>query len=279
MSLTYGFCLDDITSTYDSAQFADAFHALVGDGITPHGARFALTINGFSATLASGFALAAGRWVKSDEPLSLSLPASGNRDDRTDALAVRVDYEARKTALEVLVDVDAAAIRADPSLVRGYAGYSLALYFIHVRRGATTLSPEDVTDMRADEKLCGDIKPLSVLSKNILYIYNFLISGIDLEVARLIGLSNQAIEKGDAAIARLNEEITASGGVPLIGELMVARTPPAPEREWLVCDGSVVPQAYPVLSALLGGDLPDILAPAEKFQTYIYGGRPEGGDG
>lgn len=278
MSLTYGFCLDDITSTYDSAQFADAFHALLGDGITPQGARFALTINGFTATLASGYALAAGRWVHSDEPLALALNPSGNNDDRTDALVVRVDYEARKAVLEVLVDVDAAAIRADPSLLRNGAEYSRVLYFLRVRRGTTALSPEDVTDMRADENLCGTITPLSALSKSVLYIYNFLVSGIDQEVARLIGLSNQAIQKADAAIDRINREIQASGGSPHIGELMVSRVVPTPENEWLLCTGEAVPPQYPKLSELLGGTLPEIAAQIERFQIYIYGGKPEEGE-
>lgn len=274
MSLTYGFCLGDVASTNDSAQFADAFHALVGDGITPQGARFSLTINGFTATLASGYALAAGRWVKSDEPLALALNPSGNNDDRTDALVVRVDYEERKAALEVLVGVDAAAIRANPSLLRNTAWYSTVLYFIRVRRGVTSLLPDDVTDMRADESLCGTITPLSVLSKSILYIYNFLVSGIDQEVARLIGLSNQAMEKADAAIERITTGIQASGGVPLVGELMVSRVPPPPENEWLLCGGGAVPEQYPELSAVLSGTLPNIPALVDGFQTYIYGGMP-----
>ena len=85
MSLTYGFCLGEISSLYDSAQFADAFHAVIGDGITPHGYQMAAAVNGFTVTIGTGYAFSAGRWLLNDEPLSLTVNGSGDHDDRTDA--------------------------------------------------------------------------------------------------------------------------------------------------------------------------------------------------
>lgn len=274
MSLTYGFCLGDMDTEYDSAQFSGAFHALFGDGITPYGARFALTIGGFTATLASGFALAAGRWVENQDPLSLSVPLSGNNSDRTDVLAVRVDCAARKAALEVLVDVDADAVRADPSLLRGGDGYSLALYFIRVRRGAASLSMEDVTDLRDDAGLCGSLRPLAETAESVLTVYRFFTEGIDREAARLIRLSNQIIGKAEAAVKRLESDIQAAGGAAAVGELMTSIQRPVPEREWLLCNGGAVPSGYPELSALLGGRLPNAPALDGRFKTYIYAGTP-----
>lgn len=274
MSLTYGFCLGDIDTEYNSAQFADAFHALFGDGITPYGAQFSLTIGGFTATLASGYALAAGRWVKNDDPLPLSIPPSGNNADRTDALVARVDYEARKASLEVLVDVDAAAIRADPSLLRGKDEYSCVLYLIRVRRGSTSLSVEDVTDLREDGSLCGKLTPLENVAESVLRVYRFFTEGLDAEAARLIGMSEQVIGKADAAVSKLESDIQATGSAPSIGELTTAIQHPTPEMEWLLCDGKAVPAAYPELSVLLGGTLPDIARMSGLFDTYIYGGEP-----
>lgn len=274
MSLTYGFFLGDIDTEYDSAQFSNAFHAVFGSGITPYGTKFSVTLNGFSATLSSGYALAAGRWVENDEPFTLPVKLPDLYDDRTDALVVRADYNARKASVEALVNVDAAAIRADPSVLRNSREYSLLLYFIRVRRGASSLSPDDIVDLRSDEDLCGSITPMSDISGSVLYIYQFLTSGIDEEVARLIGLIDQSAQKADAAIKQLDAAAIAAGGAPETGELTTCITPPGPGSNWLLCDGSAVPAAYPELSELLDGTLPSITQEDARFKTYIFGGAP-----
>jgi len=269
MSLTYGFALGGLTTSKD---FSDALHSVTGDGITLDGGRFGLTVNGFTATLASGYALAAGRWVQNDEPLAMSIQISGNTEDRTDALVARVDHVARTAALEVLIDIDPDAIQADPALLRNDDTYSVLLYFIRVRRGVTSLTPGDVTDLREDGALCGRVVPLSAIAGDVLRVYNFLLSGIDSEVARLIGMSEQVVQKADTAIAELDQAIQQAGGTAGIGELLTSRKPPAPGNEWLLCNGGAVPAEYPALSTMLNGTLPDI--PGERYQTYIYGGAP-----
>lgn len=256
MSLTYGFALQD---TDNSADFSNAMQAVFGGGITLEGGQFAISANGFKMTLSSGYALAAGRWVKNDEPLTLNIGASGNNNDRTDAIAVRVDYEERKATVEVLVDVNPADMITGNGL--------LPMYLIRIRRGVTSLTPDDVTDVRGDR-----IIPLSAISEKVLYIYNFLLSGIDTEVARIVSLSNHIADKADTAIAELDEAIQKAGGTAEIGELLTSRKPPAPETEWLLCDGGSVPAEYPALSEMVDGTLPDI--PGERYKTYIYGGTP-----
>lgn len=269
MSLTYGFCLDADTTMYNSAQFSDAFHAVAGDGVTLQGTQLEATINGFAVTVGSGYALSAGRWLENDEPLTIPIGPSSNNDDRTDALVVRVDYTTRKASLEVLVNVDVLKL---PGELRNTAEYSIILYLIHIRRGATTLTPEDVVDLRSDSDMCGDVLPLSAIAGDVLYIYQFLTSGIDQEVARILGLSQALVAKGNAAIARLDKEIEVLGGKPEIGELLTARNNPTPEAEWLLCNGAAVPAGYPALSALLGGTLPEISTAADRYKTYIYAG-------
>lgn len=273
MSLSYGFALRPAD---DSAAFADALHAVTGDGITQQGGRFALTINGFTATLSSGYALAAGRWLQNDEPLPLTIGPSGNTKDRTDALVVLVDYEARNASLSVLPDVDPEEIRASPALLREDGRYCLLLYFIRVRRGVTSLSLEDVTDLRGEERLCGYTAPLSEIAGKVLYLYDFLTSGIDREVARLLAMSEQVVQKGDAAIVALDAAIQQAGGGPKIGDLMTARRHPEPAAEWLLCDGSRVPEAYPALDAMLGGTLPNLSQAEDRYRSYLYGGTPVG---
>ena len=267
MALTCGFALK---ATDNSEEFSRALQTIAGDGVTLQGGRFNLTVNGFTATLSSGYALAAGRWVESDEPLAMHINAAGNNEDRVDALVARVDYGERKAALEVLVDVDSAAIRADPSLLRNDEQYAIFLYFIRVRRGATSLTPDDVTDLREDGRLCGRVAPLSAIAGDVLRVHSFLTGGIDREVAQLIGLSDQVAAKADAAIVELEKAIQRAGGGAEIGELLTSRHPP-PGEGWIQCTGSTVPEEYPALSEMLGGVLPNI--PGDRYKTYIFGGR------
>lgn len=271
MSLSYGFCLDELSSMYDSAHVSDAFHAVAGNGITPSGARMSVTVSGFTVTVGSGYALAAGRWLDNDEPLAMTVEASGDNEDRTDALVVRVDYVARKAVLEVLANVDPDKLSDE---LRSGKEYSVILYLIRVRRGSTSLTPDDVTDLRADPGLCGTVIPLSAVAGDVLYVYQFLTSGIDAEVSRLIDLSNTVIAKADVAIAELDAAIQKAGGGAEVGELMISRRPPS-ESGWLLCDGRAVPAEYPALSALLDGRLPNLSTANSRYATYIYAGKTE----
>lgn len=274
MSLSYGFCLGELGTKHDSEQFSSAFHALVGDGITDFGSRFSLTVNGFTATAASGYAYIAGRWLKNEEPIAIVLRPSGNNEDRVDALVVEVDYTERKAALRVISDVEPSEL---PHALRTDNSYSIVLDLIRVPRGATSLVPEYVTDTREDKALCGVISPLSSMSADVLYIYEFLTSGIDEELNQLINLSNHYIQRANVEIEKLDNQILKLGGKAQIGELMTSITAPSPPDEWLLCDGTAVPELYPDLVEMLNGSLPNIPAIDQRFKTYIYGGRPEGG--
>lgn len=270
MSLTYGFALN---ASDNSADFSGALNAVTGDGVAPRGGRLSAAVNGFTVTLSSGCAYAAGRYLESDEPYTMTIAPPQNNDDRVDALTVRVDYEARKAALEVMADIDPAEIRANPAVMRDSGQYAVFLYFIRVRRGATSLTPDDVTDVRGESELCGKVVPLSDIAGGVIYIYQFLNGGIDAEVARLIGLSDAVIAKASAAILELDAAIKRAGGSPEIGELMTAHHAPAGSG-WLLCNGSAVPAAYPALSTLLSGELPNISKAGDRYKTYIFGGAP-----
>lgn len=270
MALSYGFALQP---SDNSADFSNALHSITGDGVAKQGGRFAFSVNGFTIALSSGYAYAAGRYLENDELHTMTIGPPSNSKDRVDALAVRVDYEARKAALEAIADVDPAEIQANPAVMRDDGQYVVFLYFIRVRRGGTSLTPDDVTDVRSETGLCEKVVPLSDIAGDVIYIYQFLDGGIDAEVARLIGLSNAVIARANAAILELDAAIKRAGGNTEIGELMTARRSPAGSG-WLLCDGSAVPAAYPVLSALLSGKLPDISGAGDRYKTYIFGGEP-----
>lgn len=268
MSLTYGFALN---ASDNSADFSGALNAVTGDGITTQGGKLAAAVNGFNINLSSGYALAAGRYLQNDETHTIEVGPPLNSKDRVDALTVCVDYEARKAELKVLEDVNIAKIRADPSIIRNEDQYCIILYLISVKRGATSLTTSDITDLRADKDLCGSVVPLPDIAGDVIYIYNFLNGGIDAEVSRLIGLSNAVIAKADAAIADLDSAIKAAGGGANIGDLFTGINAPS-ESGWLLCNGGAVPAGYTALSALLDGTLPDISKETDRYKTYIFGG-------
>lgn len=264
MGLSYGFALYPLDN---SADFSDALHSVTGDGITRQGSRFAAAINGITVTLSSGYALAKGRWLENDDTYTLMLSPSSNTKDRYDAVAVRVDYEARKASLEILEDVDPAAL--DITDFRSETEYNLLLYLIHVKRGATTLSPDNITDLRANKEMCGYITPLSSVSGKVLYVYDFLDSGIDRELARILMEGELVIDKATAAITRLDAAIGQKRGTA-IGDLQTCLS--RPSAEWLLCDGDDVPAQYPALSAMLDGVLPAISNPWDRYKTFIFAG-------
>lgn len=276
MALTYGFAL---RPTDNSADFADALHAVTGDGVAQYGGRFATTVNGFSVTVSTGYAFAGGRWLLNDEPRRLTIPPPTNSGDRTDAIAARVDYDGRVMSLEVVSDVDVAGIREDPTIIRNGTEYCIFLYLVRVKRGATSLTPDDITDVRADETLCGSVVPYSSVAGGVNRAYQFIASWIDKEVQRLIEMSQSLCDKADEDIADLDEVLQKAGGTAEIGELLTCRKAPRDSVAWVLCDGGDVPAEYPALSELLGGKLPALSAATDRYRTYIYGGAPSLLDG
>ena len=275
MSLNYGLCLGETEREYTSAEFSDAMHALFGDGICQYGERFGLTVGGFDLNVTAGYAVAAGRYVKNNNKFTVTLGQSSNRKDRCDALAVRVDYAARRAALEVVEDVEPEAVRQNPVILRNENEYCVILYFIRVRRGATTLSPGDVEDVREDGSLCGRIVPLAEASKNVLYIYRYLTEGIDEKAAHLMSETERILQKGDNAIAYIDALLEDKGITPVIGELRTAVDWPLPYDEWLLCDGGEVDPDFKTLTALIGSHTPVIVNMDTRLKTFIYAGKAE----
>ena len=278
MGLSYGFCLDDISTLYHSQQFAEAFFNFIGNGICEKGSQFAIKVNGFTVEISSGYAFVNGRWLESDSNYYLTIPPAGNIDNRRDAMAFTVDYDARKVKMEVLVGVDYDKLLADIATIRNEKSYSIVPYLIQVNRGATSLGAENIIDMRDNPDVCGKIMPLSEISKMVLEVYRFLTSGIDDEMKRLLRLSQMEISRADREMVRLDTAIQEAGGTA-VGDLITAPKPPQPENEWLLCDGSTIDyDKYPALWDMVRGKLPDIQQTGRRFNTYIYAGTGNSGD-
>lgn len=276
MSLDYGLCLGAEDREYTAEEFCSALHAVFGDGICKYGAGFGLTLGGFDLNISTGYAAAAGRYVKNTDTFTATLGPSSNTEDRYDALAVRVDYPGRRAALDVIQNVDPDAIRADPVLVRNSTEYCVILYFIHVRRGATTLSPNDVEDVRSDGGLCGNVVPLAEASGNVLYIYRYLTEGIDEKAGQLMQDSERILQKAADAVERIDAILEDKGITPVIGEVRTAVEKPLPDDEWLLCSSGTVPPEHIGLMIVIGGTLPDIQMQDGRVKAYMYAGNSSG---
>lgn len=277
MSLSCGFGLGKEDTEYTSAQFSDAMSAFTGNGITTYGKQFSLTVNGFTATINTGYSLISGRYIENDESRPLSIPLPSNYGDRTDAIVLSVNYEEREISVEVISGVDELAVRQDPSILRQNGKYCCVLYFIHIRRGSTSIDTKDIVDVRGDKKLCGWIYPLSMLTKRILHVYRYATTGVDEDLNRVVNAANQLVVRSDQAISAVQEQIKNLSAGYEIGELMSLRGTPEPANEWLLCDGSAVPEEFGELNIALKGNLPNISRATDRYRTYIYGGTPNTG--
>lgn len=268
MALSYGFCLDAPETTYTSEDFAEAFHAVFGSGVCISGSQFAISsVSDFTVSIGTGYALCRGRWLESDEVEILTFQPAGNYEDRYDAVAIRADYGTRKVYLEVLSDID------PDNPPRNSDEYTIYLYLVRIARGETVLEESNFTDVRGNADLCGYITPLSVIANDAEYVYRFLDSGIDQEVARLLGLSQAVVDKAADAIGEINEKISLTKGTS-IGDITLTLSRPVPNNEYLLCDGSVIPDEYPALSAMMAGLLPQLSYEDDRYQYWIYAGAP-----
>lgn len=275
MALNYGICLGEESREYTSDEFCKAIQAVFGDGICKYGSEFEMTPAGFGFNVSTGYALGAGRFLKNNGKFSATPTPSSNVNDRYDALAMRVDYTERHATLCVLEGIDAEAVKKDPAIVRNALEYCLVLYLIHIRRGTTTISPNDVEDVRDNSDLCGRIISLREASGDILYIYKYLTEGIDAKAEYLMDESKRILQKGDTAISRIQSILVEKGVAPVVGELRTATSWPPPEDQWLLCNGAAVGSEYKELIAIIGSKTPNIVESDNRLDTYIYGGKPQ----
>lgn len=273
MSLSYGFCLGSDATEYTSSDFCDAFQNISGDGVVNQGKRFSVSTNGFALNVGTGFAFADGHYLINNEPVQLRVKTPDKNNDRTDALVVCVDYTQRKAYLEILSGVNEEEITANPSSLRNDDTYSIVLYFIRVRRGATYIDTSDIVDARSGKELCGTVYQLSALTDGTLRVYNYFQFAFDEEVEKLNDYVENIASATDAATDALEQKIINLGTSNTIGTLETARTRPLPVGEWLLCDGSKIQRGYWELSEMVNGHLPDISKPGDRYSTWIYAGE------
>ncbi len=257
MALKYGVALGSSSAMDSADDLSAAMWRLTGDGVCARGSKFESSVEGRTLTLGSGYGLAAGRWVESDAPLELEVSPGWSHRDRQDIVAIEADIKERRARLVVLEGVDPEHLPDEP--------YTVPLYLLHIKRGATNLLSGDVTDLREY------VPTLASLTKDGLRAYKFTNGGIDLQVDNILAYGEQVVKKAEKAVSDLSGYIEQSGVGPGIGELSTGLN--SPGIGWLLCDGGYIPAAYRELRAVLGNYLPNITHEDNRFSTWVYGGE------
>ena len=257
MALKYGVALGPSSAVDSAGDLSAAMWRLTGDGVCAQGSKFESSVDGMALTLGSGYGLAAGRWVESDAPLELEVSPGWSHRDRQDVAAIETDIKERRARLVVLEGVDPEHLPEEP--------YTVPLYLLHIKRGATNLLPGDFTDLRKY------VPTLASLTKDGLRAYEFTNGGIDLKVDKILAYGEQVVKKAEEAVSDLSAYIEQSGVGPGIGDLSTGRNRPG--AGWLLCNGGYIPPAYQELRAVLGNYLPNITHEDGRFSTWVYGGE------
>lgn len=138
---------------YDADQMSTYFEGLISDGVYENvGDKFLVTAaSGLSVSVGSGRAIVRSHWIKNSEDASLSLDAADIQNPRIDAIALRLDAEARTVSLVVKKGTPAAT-PVIPAITRTETVYELYIASVLIERNASAVS--SITDLRPSS-YCG----------------------------------------------------------------------------------------------------------------------------
>lgn len=150
MAVTYGF-FNSVNGDrkYDADQMSEFYNGIVTEGVFQHiDNGLAVTAGtGMTVTVATGRAIIQNKWVKNDAILTLDVGAASSVAERVDAVVIRFNSANRNVSI-VVKEGGADA----PDMTRSGGIYEMALAYINIQPGATTVS---VVDKRSDSSVCG----------------------------------------------------------------------------------------------------------------------------
>ena len=158
---TYG----DWDRKYLAEQFARYFSKLVSNGVmndTPNQLKVSVA-GGMKVSVSIGLSFMNGFWCYNDEPLELSVPLNETPSTRYDSVRVRWNATLRKVEIIYITD--------NITNVRNDLYYDLQLAQVKIDPAVSSITDDDITDVRGNEELCGliniakasDIGDLSLL--------------------------------------------------------------------------------------------------------------------
>ena len=159
MAITYGFFNSvDGDRTYNAEDMSSYFEGLVSDGVyaSVDDALIVLAAgSGLGITVGTGRAIVKMHWLRNSAALPLELSPADVQYDRIDVVVLRCDLTESGRAVSIEIkegtpaESPAAAALEDSETMK-----ELALAFIRVKKGATTLYQSNISDVRGST-FCG----------------------------------------------------------------------------------------------------------------------------
>lgn len=137
---------------YNADQMSEYFEGIINEGVCQHiGGGLAVTAGtGLTVSVATGKAFIGQKWIKNDAALTLTITTAADQA-RIDAVVLRRNTTNRVCEIAVKTGTPSASPSA-PAMTRTSTTYEMALAYVNVAAGATSVT---VTDKRADTTVCG----------------------------------------------------------------------------------------------------------------------------
>ena len=148
---------------YNAEQMGRFFDKLITSGVFPNPSTQLQVVasQGMTINVLPGRAMLDCHWLNNDSNLALTLSAADVVLNRIDAIVMKLDLtdNARTITIEIKKGVNASTPVA-PSMIRTDYVKEYALAYIRVNKLVTTITQAEITDSRADTKVCGWVTSL-----------------------------------------------------------------------------------------------------------------------
>lgn len=141
---------------YNAEQLGNMFEGIISDGVyeAVDDALIVKSKSGMTVEVGAGRAVAGSKWLKNDAKKDITLAASHATLNRWSAIAVRFDHSNR-TADIIEIAGTVASSPTKPLPVHTDSTDDLFLAYIYVAKGASEIRQMDISDVRADNNVCG----------------------------------------------------------------------------------------------------------------------------
>ena len=161
---------------YNADQMSEYFEGIINEGVCQHiGGGLAVTAGtGLTVSVATGKAFIGQKWIKNDAALTLTITTAADQA-RIDAVVLRRNTTNRVCEIAIKTGTPSASPSA-PAMTRTSTTYEMALAYVNVAAGATSVT---VTDKRADTTVCGWATVAQATSGEVDAQLNALKTGFD----------------------------------------------------------------------------------------------------